>query len=110
MNIEALLLSARLHSSVSAILFVVGVPLAYWLAYSPMAMEISVGGGCGVAAGAATDRVGILLLWRWGPRGALGKLWSAAFGARTGVTSRAWWIASVLYRPAICSATADRLL
>src|SRR5258708_15614551 len=34
MNIEALLLSIRLALCVSAILFVIGVPLGYWLAYS----------------------------------------------------------------------------
>jgi ABC-type spermidine/putrescine transport system permease subunit I len=33
MNIQALLLSIRLALCVSSILFVVGLPLAYWLTY-----------------------------------------------------------------------------
>ena len=57
---EALLLSIRLAVCVSAILFVIGMPLAYWLAYSRWRGKFLVEVGCRAAAGAAADGAGIL--------------------------------------------------
>jgi len=62
-----------------------------------MAVEILVRGGCGVAAGAPPTVLGFYMLLAMGPRGALGKLWSAAFGHGLAFTFAGLVIASVLY-------------
>jgi len=97
MNIEALLLSARLALSVFCDSFRSGGAARVLAGLFAMAVEILVRGGCGVAAGAPTDRVGILHAAgdgaAWGTR----KLWSAAFGHGLAFTFAGLVIASVLY-------------
>ena len=97
MNIEALLLSARLALSVSAILFVVGVPLAYWLAYSRWRWKFLLEAVVALPLVLPPTVLGFYMLLAMGPRGALGKLWSAAFGHGLAFTFAGLMIASVLY-------------
>jgi molybdate transport system permease protein len=97
MNIEALLLSARLALSVSAILFVVGVPLAYWLAYSRWRWKFLLEAVVALPLVLPPTVLGFYMLLAMGPRGALGKLWSAAFGHGLAFTFAGLVIASVLY-------------
>ena len=97
MNIEALLLSARLALSVSAILFVVGVPLAYWLAYSRWRWKFLLEAVVALPLVLPPTVLGFYMLLAMGPRGALGKLWSAAFGRGLAFTFAGLVIASVLY-------------
>ncbi len=97
MNIEALLLSARLALSVSAILFVVGVPLAYWLAYSRWRWKFLLEAVVALPLVLPPTVLGFYMLLAVGPRGALGKLWSAAFGHGLAFTFAGLVIASVLY-------------
>jgi molybdate transport system permease protein len=97
MNIEALLLSARLALSVSAILFVVGMPLAYWLAYSRWRWKFLLEAVVALPLVLPPTVLGFYMLLAMGPRGALGKLWSAAFGHGLAFTFAGLVIASVLY-------------
>src|SRR5258708_21524199 len=80
MNIEALLLSARLALSVSAILFVVGVPLAYWLAYSRWRWKFLLEAGLGLAPGGPPPRVGVFIVVWGGAPGGVRKMLCAAVG------------------------------
>ena len=97
MNIEALLLSARLALCVSAILFVLGVPLAYWLAYSRWRWKFLLEAVVALPLVLPPTVLGFYMLLAMGPRGALGKMWFAAFGQGLAFTFAGLVIASVLY-------------
>jgi molybdate transport system permease protein len=117
MNIEALLLSIRLALCVSSILFVVGVPLAYWLAYSRWRWKFLLEAVVALPLVLPPTVLGFYMLLVMGPRGPLGKLWHAAFGHGLAFTFAGLVIASVLYsfpfavQPLIASfETVDRKL
>jgi len=117
MNLEALLLSIRLALCVSAILFVVGVPLAYWLAYSQWRWKFLLEAVVALPLVLPPTVLGFYMLLAMGPRGPLGKLWHAAFGHGLAFTFAGLVIASVLYsfpfavQPLIASfETVDRKL
>ena len=117
MNIQALLLSIRLALCVSAILFVVGVPLAYWLAYSRWRWKFLLEAVVALPLVLPPTVLGFYMLLAMGPRGSLGRLWHAAFGHGLAFTFAGLVIASVLYslpfavQPLIASfETVDRKL
>ena len=117
MNIEALLLSIRLALCVSAILFVLGVPLAYWLAYSRWRWKFLLEAVVALPLVLPPTVLGFYMLLAMGPRGPLGKFWQAAFGHGLAFTFAGLVIASVLYslpfavQPLIASfETVDRKL
>ncbi len=117
MNVEALLLSIRLALCVSAILFVVGVPLAYWLAYSRWRWKFLLEAVVALPLVLPPTVLGFYMLLAMGPRGPLGRLWHAAFGHGLAFTFAGLVIASVLYslpfavQPLIASfETVDRKL
>jgi len=97
MNIEALQLSIRLAFCVSAILFVVGLPLAYWLVYSRWRWKFLLEAIVALPLVLPPTVLGFYMLLAMGPRGALGKLWQAAFGHGLAFTFPGLVIASVLY-------------
>jgi molybdate transport system permease protein len=97
MNIEALLLSIRLAFFVSAILFVVGLPLAYWLVYSRWRWKFLLEAIVALPLVLPPTVLGFYMLLAMGPRGPLGKLWQAAFGHGLAFTFPGLVIASVLY-------------
>jgi molybdate transport system permease protein len=97
MNIEALLLSIRLALCVAAILFVLGVPLAYWLAYSRWRWKFLLEAVVALPLVLPPTVLGFYMLLAMGPRGPLGKLWQAAFGHGLAFTFAGLVIASVLY-------------
>ena len=97
MNVEALLLSIRLALCVSAILFIVGVPLAYWLAYSRWRWKFLLEAVVALPLVLPPTVLGFYMLLAMGPRGPLGKLWHAAFGHGLAFTFAGLVIASVLY-------------
>jgi molybdate transport system permease protein len=117
MNIQALLLSIRLALCVSSILFVVGLPLAYWLTYSRWRWKFLLEAVVALPLVLPPTVLGFYMLLAMGPRGALGKLWYAAFGHGLAFTFAGLVIASVLYslpfavQPLIASfETVDRKL
>jgi len=97
MNIEALLLSIRLAFCVSAILFVVGLPLAYWLVYSRWRWKFLLEAIVALPLVLPPTVLGFYMLLAMGPRGPLGKLWQAVFGHGLAFTFPGLVIASVLY-------------
>jgi molybdate transport system permease protein len=97
MNIEALLLSIRLAFCVSAILFVVGLPLAYWLVYSRWRWKFLLEAIVALPLVLPPTVLGFYMLLAMGPRGPLGKLWQEAFGHGLAFTFPGLVIASVLY-------------
>jgi molybdate transport system permease protein len=117
MNIEALLLSIRLALCVSSILFVVGVPLAYWLAYSRWRWKFLLEAVVALPLVLPPTVLGFFMLLAMGPHGPLGKFWHAVFGHGLAFTFAGLVIASVLYslpfavQPLIASfETVDRKL
>jgi molybdate transport system permease protein len=94
---EALLLSVRLALCVSAILFVIGMPLAYWLAYSQWRGKFLVESVVALPLVLPPTVLGFYVLVAMGPRGPLGKLWQAAFGHGLAFTFTGLVFASVLY-------------
>jgi molybdate transport system permease protein len=97
MNVEALFLSLRLALCVSAILFVAGMPLAYWLAYSRWRWKFLVEALVALPLVLPPTVLGFYMLLAMGPHGPLGKLWYAAFGHGLAFTFAGLVIASVLY-------------
>lgn len=97
MNLEALLLSLRLALCVSAILFVLGTPLAYWLAYSQWRWKFFLEALVALPLVLPPTVLGFYMLLAMGPRGPLGKLWHSAFGHGLAFTFAGLVIASVLY-------------
>src|SRR6202171_5907125 len=97
MNLEALLLSIRLALCVSAILLVVGVPLAYWLAYSRWRGKFLVESIVALPLVLPPTVLGFYVLVAMGTRGPLGKFWQATFGHGLAFTFTGLVIASVLY-------------
>lgn len=97
MNIEALLLSVRLAVCTATILFMLGVPLAYWLAYSRWRWKFLLEAVVALPLVLPPTVLGFYMLLAMGPRGALGKMWQAAFGQGLAFTFAGLVIASVLY-------------
>jgi len=97
MNLEALWLSLRLAMCVSLILFILGMPLAYWLAYSRWRWKFLIEAIVALPLVLPPTVLGFYLLMAMGPRGPLGKLWITVFGHGLAFTFAALVIASVLY-------------
>src|SRR5260370_3682358 len=102
MNIEALLLSIRLALCVAAILFVVGVPLAYWLAYSRWRWRFLLEAVVALPLVVPPTVLGFYMLLAMGPRGPLGKFWHAGVGHVLAFTFAGFVIAAVLMRFPFC--------
>jgi molybdate transport system permease protein len=94
---EALFLSLRLALSVSTILLIVGMPLAYWLAYSPWRWKFLLESIVALPLVLPPTVLGFYVLVAMGPNGPLGKIWLAAFGHGLAFTFEALVLASVLY-------------
>jgi molybdate transport system permease protein len=94
---QSLLLSIRLAVCVSVILFVIGMPLAYWLAYSRWRGKFLVESIVALPLVLPPTVLGFYVLVAMGPRGPLGKLWQAAFGHGLAFTFTGLVLASMLY-------------
>src|ERR1700726_3024210 len=97
MNVEALLLSIRLALCVSAILFVGGVPLAYWLAYSQWRWKFLLEAIVALPLVLPPTVLGFYALLAMGPHGPLGKFWNALFGHGLAFTFGGLLLASLSY-------------
>ena len=94
---EALLLSIRLALTVSAILFVIGVPLAYWLTFSRWRAKFLVEAIVALPLVLPPTVLGFYLLIAMGSQGPLGRFWQRALGHGLAFTFTGLVIASVLY-------------
>jgi molybdate transport system permease protein len=97
LSMESLILSIRLALCVSVILFVIGMPLAYWLAYSHWRGKFLVESVVALPLVLPPTVLGFYVLVAMGPRGPLGKLWQAVFGHGLAFTFIGLVFASVLY-------------
>jgi len=94
---EALLLSIRLALTVSAILLVIGVPLAYWLTFLQWPGKFLVEAVVALPLVLPPTVLGFYLLIAMGSHGPLGRFWQRAFGHGLAFTFTGLVIASVLY-------------
>lgn len=91
------MLSIRLAACVSATLFVLGTPLAYWLAYSRWRWKFLVESVVALPLVLPPTVLGFYALLAMGPRGALGRVWQALFGHGLAFTFTGLVLASVIY-------------
>jgi molybdate transport system permease protein len=94
---DALLLSLRLAICVSAILFALGLPLAYWLAFTTWRGKFLLEALVALPLVLPPTVLGFYILLALGPQGPLGKLWLTLFGHGLAFTFPGLVIASVLY-------------
>ena len=94
---DALLLSFKLAACVSAILMIVGMPVAYWLAYSKWRGKFLLESVVALPLVLPPTVLGFYALVAMGPHGPLGKLWIALFGHGLAFTFAGLLLASVLY-------------
>jgi len=94
---DALLLSLRLAISVSALLLVFGIPIAYWLAFSTWRGKFLLESLVALPLVLPPTVLGFYALLAMGPRGPLGKFWVALFGHGLAFTFTGLLFASVLY-------------
>src|SRR5712692_6730075 len=97
MNIEALLLSIRLALCVSSILFVVGVRLAYWLAFSRWRWKFLVEAVVALPLVLPPTVLGFYILLAIGPASPLGRGYASLTGHGLPFTFEGLLVASVLY-------------
>jgi len=94
---EALWLSIRLAASVAAILLLIGMPLAYWLAQTKWRGKFVVESVVALPLVLPPTVLGFYLLVAMGANGPLGKLWMAWFGHTLAFTFGGLVVASVPY-------------
>jgi molybdate transport system permease protein len=94
---EALLLSLRLAACVAGILFLLGMPLAYWLAYARWRGKFILEAIVALPLVLPPTVLGFYMLLAMGPRGPLGEFWQAAFGHGLAFTFAGLVLASVVY-------------
>ena len=94
---EPLLLSVRLAACVSAILLLIGMPLAYWLAYWNWRGKFLLEAMVALPLVLPPTVLGFYVLVALGPRGPLGKISEALFHQGLAFTFGGLVFASVLY-------------
>ena len=97
MNLEALLLSFRLAATVSAVLLIVALPLAYWLAFTSWRGKFLVESVVALPLVLPPTVLGFYALLAMGPRGLLGRAWQSLFGHSLAFTFTGLIIASLVY-------------
>jgi molybdate transport system permease protein len=96
-NWQAITLSLRLAASVSIILLVVGLPLAYWVTFSRWRWKFLIEAIVALPLVLPPTVLGYYILVGLGPRNLPGKLWQSWFGHTLPFTFEGLLIASVLY-------------
>jgi molybdate transport system permease protein len=94
---QAVGLSIRLAATTTAVLVVVGMPLAYWIARSRRPWRPLVEALVALPLVLPPTVLGFYLLLAMGPSGPLGALWAGATGGRLSFSFEGLLIASVLY-------------
>jgi molybdate transport system permease protein len=97
MSVEALLLSLRLATIVSAILLFLALPLAYWLSFTHWRGKFLLESIVALPLVLPPTVLGFYMLIALGPRGALGKAWQTLFGHPLAFTFTGLVIASIIY-------------
>ena len=97
MNMDSLLLSFRLALCVAALLLIIAMPVAYWLAYSTWRSKFLLESIVALPLVLPPTVLGFYALVAMGPRGPLGKLWIALFGHGLAFTFTGLVFASMVY-------------
>lgn len=97
MSGEALLLSLRLACTVSGLLLLLALPLAYWLAFTSWRGKFLLESVVALPLVLPPTVLGFYALIALGPRGVLGKLWQAMFGHTLAFTFAGLVLASMVY-------------
>jgi molybdate transport system permease protein len=94
---ETLWLSVKLAASVAGLLLLIGMPLAYWLAYTHWRGKFLLEAFVALPIVLPPTVLGFYALIAMGPRGPLGAVWSAIFGRGLAFSFAGLVIASVVY-------------
>lgn len=94
---EALWLSFKLAACVAMILLVIGMPVAYWLAYSHWRGKFLLESMVALPLVLPPTVLGFYALVAMGPHGPVGKLWMALFGHGLAFTFEGLILASTVY-------------
>jgi molybdate transport system permease protein len=97
MDWQAIWLSVRLASAATAILLVVGMPLAYWLTFSPRRWKFLVEAVVALPLVLPPTVLGFYLLLAIGPRSPVGALYGKLTGGLLPFSFQGLLVASVLY-------------
>src|SRR5437660_10891347 len=97
MDWQALILTLKLDLAVCVLLILIGMPLAFWLAFSHWRWKFLLEAIVALPLVLPPTVLGFYLLVAMGPHGPLGSLWVQAFGHGLAFTFAGLVIASVVY-------------
>ncbi|MFM1768342.1 MAG: molybdate transporter permease subunit [Verrucomicrobiota bacterium] len=97
MDWSALILSLRLAACTTAVLLVLGLPLAWWLARTTWRGRFLVEAAVALPMVLPPTVLGFYLLMTLGPHSPAGRLLESVFGTQLPFTFTGLWVASVLY-------------
>lgn len=97
MDWQSLWLTTRLASLVAAILFVIALPIAYWITYSRWRLKFLAEAVVALPIVLPPTVLGFYLLVALGPRSPLGHLWQSLTGHGLAFTFQGLVIGSVIY-------------
>ncbi len=97
MDWNAIWLSVRLSAATMALLFVIGLPIAYWLAFSPWRGRFLVEALVALPLVLPPTVLGFYILIAISPLSPIGRLYTAAFGRTLPFSFQGLLIASVIY-------------
>ena len=94
---QAFWLTLQLAVAVSAILFLVGLPIAYWIAFSTLRWKFLVEAVVALPIVLPPTVLGFYVLVALGPRSALGRFWISLTGHTLAFTFGGLVVGSILY-------------
>ncbi len=97
MSWQTLLLSLRLAVMVSALLLILALPLAYWLAFTRWRWKFLIESSVALPLVLPPTVLGFYALILLGPRGWIGQVWQRLFGHTLAFTFTALVMASLVY-------------
>jgi molybdate transport system permease protein len=97
MDWQSLLLTIRLSAIVAGILFLIALPIAYWITYSPWRWKFLAEAAVGLPIVLPPTVLGFYLLVALGARSPLGHLWQAISGHTLAFTFQGLVIGSIIY-------------
>ncbi|MBI3406039.1 MAG: molybdate ABC transporter permease subunit [Acidobacteria bacterium] len=97
MNWTAILLTLKLAATVSVILLAIGLPIAYWLAFTRWRWKFLVEAIVALPLVLPPTVLGFYVLIALGPRSPIGRWWESLFGGTLPFTFGGLVVASVLY-------------
>src|SRR4051812_32852077 len=97
MDWQAIGLSVRLSAATTLILLIIGLPVAYWLAFSPRRWKVVVEAVVALPLVLPPTVLGFYVLLAMGPRSPVGALYSKLTGGLLPFSFQGLLLASVLY-------------